>query len=431
MNQLTPQNRNRRGPKAITVVLLLSISIFGCEIDLGGAKSGSKGTGTEVVVKKDIIVPVEAYPPTRGKISAYYETWTRVEAERKVDVASESEGVCETVLVEAGDVVKQGDVLAHLEQEEAEASLQQAKIQVLQNKTAYELAVKQHDQGVGTKLDMDNAMFAFQQSESTVKVQRIQLANKTIRAPIAGTVTSRQIQKGMLISKNMHTFSIVDPSSFMLAIDPPEKELPRLHVGQVATVTIDALQGEEFETRIRRINPSVDSESGTVRAILDFEEEDRLRLRDSAFARVKLVMDTFDDALLVPKEAIVEENTRRYLFVVQPVEPEPSEDDESDTPEDGESETPEEPKFVAQRVEVLTGLEDSRFIQILGRLSEKDLVVVNGQNTLKDGAFVHVTTTADAITKRADMTAAEALRAAKEDSAATDPSSRVDSKRVH
>lgn len=407
LNQSTFKYSSYCGLRAAALLLLLSIPLLGCRFEMRGTNQGPNLKGTSPVVRKDIVVPVEAQPPTRGKISAYYDTWTRVEAERKVDVAAESDGICATVVVDAGDTVSQGDVLATLEQDEALAALRQAEIQVKQDKTAYDVAQKQYEQGVGNKLDRDNALYTYQQSESTVKVRHIQLANKTITAPIDGTITTRSIQRGMLVSTNMNAFSIVDPTSFMLTIDPPEKELPRLDEGQIAAVTIDALPGEEFTARIRRINPAVDPQSGTVKAILDFEEEVRLRLRDSAFARVKLVMETYDKALLVPKEAIVEENARRFIFLVRPEEPDPK--------EEAEPESTGEPQLVARRIEILAGLEDSQFVQILGLLDETALVVVNGQNTLKDGSHVRVTNASDDIMKRADVTSAEALQAAKAD----------------
>ena len=171
MIRSNPNYRRRPVLKAVALVLFLSIPSMACNMEFRGATSGPGRTGTAAVIKKDIVVPVEAEHPTRGKISAYYDTWSHVEAERKVDVAAESDGVCAGVLVEAGDVVKQGDVLAQLEQEEAQAALQQAEIQVKQTKSAYDLAREQHQQGVGNKLDMDNALYAYQQSESTVKVQ--------------------------------------------------------------------------------------------------------------------------------------------------------------------------------------------------------------------------------------------------------------------
>lgn len=67
---------------------------------------------------------------------------------------------------------------------------------------------------------------------------------------------------------------------------------------------------------VRRTNPSVDPVRGTVKVLLDFEDRVRERLREAAFARVKLVKETHDDALIVAKDAIVGENTRKYLFVI-------------------------------------------------------------------------------------------------------------------
>ena len=66
---------------------------------------------------------------------------------------------------------------------------------------------------------------------------------------------------------------IVDPNTFMLVIDVQDLDLPRLREGQAALVRIDALDGQEFEAHIRRINPGIDPVSLTFRVTLDFDAE--------------------------------------------------------------------------------------------------------------------------------------------------------------
>ncbi len=410
------------------VLCLLSVSLASC--DRGRKESDDK---TDDAAQAPLIVPVEAIDPERGDIAAYFETSTRVEAERKVDVTSKSTARCIALFADEGDPVAVGDVMAELEKEEAMAVYNQSEIQTRQNKTSLDLAIKQYDEGLGAKMDMDNARYTYEQSLATLESQKIQLQNLTIRAPIDGIVTARGIQKGMLVSSGFTAFSIMDPSSFILTISPPEKELPRLSIGQKAKVRVDAVPGREFKASIRRINPSVDPVTGTVRVVLDFEKESQNLLRESAFARVKLVMDTRKNVLLIQKEAIVEDNGRKYVYILQ----EPDGEDiasgqepvarSEDTTEHGSLLTPEaeasedvapstppaEPALVARRVEILTGLEDSDRIQVFRGLHDTDLLVINGQHSLRDGALVRVTNIQSELDEKADLTANEALDAAK------------------
>jgi membrane fusion protein (multidrug efflux system) len=390
--------------RALLVAAVIG-SLAACEMRMPGGKSGGGDTGVAAFVPPEVVVPVETAPLRRGNIATYFETTSRVEAERKVDVAAKASARCEKILVEIGDAVTQGQVLAELERTEAEAAYAQSEVTVRQNKTAYELARQQFEEGLGPKVEMDNARYAYEQSLATLETQRIQLDNLTIRAPISGIVTQRDIQTGMLVSVGFNAFRIVDPTSYILTISPPERELPRLKVGQVAKVSVDALRGREFDAQIRRINPSVDPVSGTVKVVLDFDEQVRKSLHEAAFARVKLVMATLQNVLLAPKEAIVDEEGRQYLFLAVPAEE--AEPSETELPRDGETE------YAADRVEVRTGLEDSNRIQIINGASDGDVVITNGQHTLKPGTRIRITNLHDDIWQNADLSADEALAAAR------------------
>lgn len=378
----------------------------------------------------EIVIPVEAALPHRGDISAYFETFTRVEAEKKPEVLAEAVGQCIEILAEVGDTVERGQVLAELDKREAQAAYGQMEVQVRQNQAAYERAKAAYEQGIGAKVEMDNAKFAWDQSLQNLESQRLQLENLTIRAPISGVVTARQVQRGQLVSSGAPIFVIVDPASYALKINVPEKELARLHLNQIASVTIDAIEGRLFTARVRRINPAVDSTTGTVQVVLDFDDENRELLRDSAFARVKLVVETHENTLLIPKNAVVEENARQYVYVVR----EKNRDDapaQADVPpvEEGaapaqsgevlasprdEADEPAGPVLVAERVEVKTGLEDHQNVEIVDGLVDSDLIVVLGQHTLKPGSIVRVTNATDEIMAQAGLSAAEALKRAQE-----------------
>ncbi len=373
----------------------------------------------------EVVIPVEASTLQRGDIAMYFETTTRVEAERMVDVAAKASARCETVSAEVGDLVKTGQIIAEMEKNEAQALYSQSEVQVRQTKTSYELAQKQYEEGLGPKVEVDNARYAHEQSLATLESQKIQIENLTIRAPIDGVVTSRDVQSGMLVNAGQKTFRIVDPTSFNITISPPERELPRLKVGQKAKVSIDALRGKEFDAEIRRINPSVDPISGTVKVVLDFDEEVRKVLHESAFARVKLVMATLQGVLLAPKEALLEEDGRHYVFVARAPENISGKDAPARAP--GSAETPADKSaapaesgevYHAERVEVQTGLEDSDRVQIVSGVGENDLLITNGQHTLKPGSKVRVTNMHDAVWQNASVTADDALVRAEEKRAA-------------
>lgn len=345
-----------------------------------------------------ILVPVEVQQPARRDISSYFETTTRVQAERRVEVLAKGAGICDRVFFEEGDTVAPDAVLAELDKTELAAQVRQAQVTLRQQKTTFEIAERSLAEGIGAPVERDNARFAYEQAQAALEMNEARLAHQTVRAPIGGIITRRSLQEGMLVSPGMPAFTIVDPDSYALPINVPEKELSKLAIGQEARVRVDSLEGEELKASIRRINPSMDPLSGTVKVILEFEESARPGLRDAAFARVRLVMQTIQNALVVPKDAIVEENARSYLMVAEPA-----------AAEDGAAEA----VHTARRVEVEKGLEDSETVQILSGVSDDSLVVVMGQHTLKPDARVTITSASEEIGARESLSAGEALEAAR------------------
>ncbi len=407
--------------------------VFGCGGTTGGKTNSNAAQAAPEFTIEEIVIPVEVGSPARGDISAYFETTTRIEAENRVDVTSEGVGTCVAVFADEGDTVKEGQVLAELDKAEAEASLRQALVAESERKTAHERARQAFDAGILAEQDRDAAQFAFENAVATRRIQEVRLANLTIRAPITGVVTHRHIQVGMLVSTGTPAFSVVDPSSYQLVISPPEKNLMQLREGQAAKFTVDAIAGEEFEARITRINPSVDPTSGTIKVVMSLDRATQERLRESAFARVRLVMETHENVLLVPKDAVIEENARTYVFVARraDAETEASGDEQSEMQAEEGAETAtdapaaedsaaapadanETDPWVAERVEVEVGLEDSDESEIVAGLNERDLVVTLGQQTLKPGTRISITTAEKELAKSAGLSAEEALKAAEE-----------------
>lgn len=376
-----------------------------------GLLAGCGSRQGEATVQREpqeaVLIPVQAAYPERGDISAHFETTTRVEAERRVEVLSKGSGVALEVSAEEGETVAAGAVLVRLEREELEAQVRQSRVSVEQHRTQLAIAKRSFDEGIGSKVEWDNARFAYEQARATLAVQEVQLANQDIVAPIGGVVTMRNVQRGQFVAAGTPIMVIVDPESYVLPINPPERELGRLRIEQTARVTIDSVRGQDFRAAIRRINPSVDPLSGTVRVLLDFDGAARPHLREGAFARVRLVMDTHENVLKVPKDAIIEENARKYVMVVR----------EQDSPHaeaaigaelaGAPPETP--PVKVARRVEIVTGLEDSTHVEVISGLDDHDRIVTLGQHTLREGSPVRITTAEREIESSAEISVDEAL----------------------
>jgi membrane fusion protein, multidrug efflux system len=374
------------------VCVAASILLFtGCKETVEGTVEEPSSVDTPVAV----LTPVQVVSPHRGSIASYFETTSRVEAESRVEILSKGTGQCAAVMVDVGDEVATGQVLATLEKDELEAQVRQARISVQQQKTAYEIAERSFSEGIAASVDRDNTRFAYEQAGVALEMAELQLRNQTICAPISGIITRRVIQTGMIVSPGVPVFSIVDPESYVLPIQIPEKELAQLQVGQKALARIDAFPDYVFNASIRRIYPSIDPLSGTLKVLLDFEENDREKLREAVFARIQLIMDMREDALLIPRDTLLEEEGRKFVFMASPVN--------NDAAEAG---------YIARKQEITVGIEQSDVVEVLNGLTEDALVVIMGQHSLKPETSIKITNLEEELAARAAMTTEEALQTA-------------------
>lgn len=416
--------------RLLSILALASCLAAGCGIPADPAKSSPVDRTSRPQTER-VVIPVEAQLPFRGSISEYLETVARVEAERRVDVSSKGTGLCLELLVDEGDTVKTGQPLAELDKKDIETQRRQSDLQVRQAKADFERAKRAFEYGFLSGMEYENARFALENALAGKELQEIQLENATIRAPIDGVVTRRNIHVGQLVTTGAPVFQIVDPTSYIINIDLAEKDLPRLRVGQKAKFMPLSLEGQEFEATVTRIGPSIDPSSGMVKVRLEMDSATREQLLEAAFVRVRLVMDTRENALLVPKDAVLEENTRRYVFVVsdQPSTPASTEEPAPDAAgaderrrvaeaaagEEGASGSGEERdgRLYARRAPVEVGLEDSRHAEIMSGIDEHTLVITLGQKNLRTDSEVRVTTARAEMDAVAAMTAQDALDAAK------------------
>lgn len=386
----------------LSIVLVALAALAGCYNRVEGKAPDTTAPVAVTKPQEEVRLPVQIDSPKRASISAYFETTARVTAENRVDVVSKGMGQCLSIQVEEGDTVKEGQVLAELDKQELDARLRQSRVSVEQQKASFEIAEQSLEQGIGAKAERDNARFAYEQAKASLELLQVQIKNQTVNAPISGIVTRRNIQQGTTVSTGVPAFSIVDPGSFILPISVPEKELKRLQVGQEAKVAIDSMPSKDFTARVRRINPNVDPMNGTVKVTLDFEESARQFLHEAAFARVRLIMETHENAIVVPKDAVIEENARNYLMLVK---------DQVQAEGDDKGKT----GLVADRAEVQTGLEDGSSVEIITGIDDNARVVTLGQHTLKPGTAVVITNAQDQLDEKANLNPKEVLSKAEEE----------------
>lgn len=338
------------------VLILLAVGLGGCSSD---AQSKDADTPEETTTA----VPVEVASVEVGEASAFFSGTASLEAEDEATVVARVGGVVEEILVEEGTPVQAGQALARLDDERLRLEVERANVELAKLERVYERTQKMYDKQLVSAEQFEQIRSDFETQKVARDLAQMQLEYATVRAPISGVVSTRHIKTGNMIRENDPAFRVTDFDPLRAVMHVPERELNKLREGQMATLQFDALPGEVFSGRVKLISPTVDPETGTFRAIVEVRDPSR-QVKPGMFGRVRIQYDQRMGALLIPKQAVLEEDDESAVFVVR--------------------------DSMAIRRVVTTGYTSDNRIEVLDGVAEGERIVITGQATLQDSAKVEV-----------------------------------------
>jgi membrane fusion protein (multidrug efflux system) len=350
---LLPGRKHHRLPW-LAVAALAAVLASGC-----GGKGKDKADGEE----KEAAVPVETQPLKRAEMIAVYSGTAPIEAHEEAVVVAKVGGEVRQIYVEEGDAVQPGQILARLDGDRLRLTLAQTEANLRKLERDYKRTLELADKGLVPKSTAENTKFDLDALRAGYESARLELNYTEIRAPIRGVISMRNVKVGNTIGPNDPTFTVTDLDPLLAYVHVPEKEFRKIAPGQKAEVVVDALGGERFVGTISRISPTVDPQTGTFRARVEVPDASR-RLKPGMFARVNIVYERRQDALQLPRSAILDADGTQSVFVVA----------------DGK----------AEQRSIRTGLSNGGWIEVLEGLQGTEQVVTVGQAGLKTGTPVKV-----------------------------------------
>lgn len=320
-------------------------------------------------------VSVQTEHPKRQTIIPAMRFSGSLDPEWKAEVASKVDGRLARVLVNEGDQVQKGQVLAILDTVDTEAALLNAKGSYLDAKTTLEKAEldlaryeKLAAQGAVSQSTVDNYRFSRNNAAAKLEMARGNLQSAEskaidtkIIAPAAGIVAKRYYQEGYYAKAGTPIFSVADISRLKTTIHIPEGNISGVAVGNKATIELAAYKGKALEGVITRIAPVADLPAHTFAAEVSVANSGNMRA--GVFANVKLKAEPKENAMVIPLQAVVMRDDQKTVFV------------------------PDEKGYVQRRV-LDVGYMDDKVVEVLGGITEKDLVVVEGHNKLREGTQI-------------------------------------------
>lgn len=304
-------------------------------------------------------IPVETAEVTMGAVSSYLSATANLVPENEVKVLAEWEGRLAQLHVEEGRRVSAGQILAELADDDAEIALEKAEVKASNARLAHDRAQRLEDQGLMAREAFDQTTVEHRIAQQELEEARWKLEKTRIRAPFAGRVTERFVQPGQHLRPGDELFTVADFDPLVARVFLPEKDVLALTEGRPVRITLKADEEVVIDGRIRQISPVVDTATGTVKVTVEAVSPPS-QVRPGAFVQVDVVRETREAALLLPKQALIRELQKAYVFVA----------------EDG----------VAEKRELELGIEEGTAVEALAGVEAGERVIVAGQGGLKNGA---------------------------------------------
>jgi membrane fusion protein, multidrug efflux system len=346
---------------SVAGVMALVTSLAACGGD-GEAAPSPQGRGGGPPGERTTVV--ETAPVSLGSVARDVNVSGVVEPIRTVGVNSQVGGALTAVLVEEGSQVRSGQVLARLDDREIAAQERSAAAQLAVAQAAYERAQLLRQSQVITLAEYERDRAAWEAARSQLEQLRTRRGYSVIRAPLTGVVTEKMVETGDVVGAQTRLFTIGDLSTMVVRVAVSELDVVNLAPGHQVRVALDAHPGRELSGTIRRIFPSADPGTRLVPVEVALRGEGVGIARPGFLARVTMALGAKENVMLIPASAVVGGSGSQNVFIV----------------EDGK----------ALRRSVGTGLSSRGQVEVTSGLSVGDVVVVTGNNSLRDGGNVRV-----------------------------------------
>lgn len=354
--------------------LALSLAALGAACESGAKAERAAGeAGAVVNIGSESTTRVE-----RGVIRTGPLLSGELRPEREANIRAEASGAVVEVRVDTGQPVKKGELLARIEAQSLEDNLASAESAVKSADQALRVARREAERvaklvagGALAERDLELALNQVTAAEAQladaqarVASARNQLGDTVIRAPMAGIVSSRQVNAGDIVTPGTALLTVIDPSSMRLQASVPSESLGSLRVGAPVEFRVRGYPGQTFAGSIERISPVADPVTRQVPIYVSVPDT-RGRIMAGLFAEGRVTSES-KETLVVPARAVDMNGSGAWVLRVR----------------DG----------VAERVDVQVGLRDeaSERVEILSGISEGDLLLTGAGQTVTPGTPVRI-----------------------------------------
>ena len=299
----------------------------------------------------------------------YVELQGSVSTKQNIVIYPEFQGVLTHVYVKDGDVVKNQQILARIDDGGLSQQLAQLKIQTELAKTTFERQKRLWEQKIGSEIQYLQAKAAYEAQVQAVNQLQTQVAKTIVRAPFAGTIDDVLTEQGSVVGPAQSPlFRIVNLDDMYIETDVPELYISEVVQGKDVLVEFTILN-KQINTKVRQAGNFINPANRTFKIEVGVDNKDK-SIKPNLTAKLKINDYTNAKAILIP-QSIISENAegQQYVYTI------------SDKSEN---------KGKAKRVIIETGKTQGDLIEVLRGLENGSEIVDEGARSVKDGQDVKI-----------------------------------------
>jgi RND family efflux transporter MFP subunit len=332
------------------------------------AANAAAGSAAEATASETVRIPVRVVTAESRRAMPSIVMNGTLGAKEEIPLAFKVGGVVTRIRVEAGQAVREGDVLAEISLAEIDAQVSAAREGRDKAQRDFARAERLAADSVVTRSQLEDARTQLDVAAAQLRAAEFNRRYAVIRAPAAGLVLRRQLEVGQLVGANTPVLLLRSArKGLVLRAAAADRDAVRITVGEPAAIEFDAFPGREFSGRVERVAISATPMTGTYEVEIAVEPGE-LRLASGLIGRATITPQSVADLPMVPAEALLEvDGASATVFVL-----------------DAAGET-------AHRVRVRVAFLDGAFAAIGEGLPPGARVVTAGATRLMEGTPVSVT----------------------------------------
>lgn len=369
---------------AILFILLISSCSSEDSDNMSPNRPGGFGEGPAASVE---VVPVQT-----ESISDQIRSYGTIRAQDVVSVTPQVTNQVTRILVDLGDNVSRGQVMAEIYDVPFRDAMEQAQAQIRQQEVAFErdsseFARQQQlfDRNLISRSELDNVRATYLNSRAQLEAARANLTQSRenlehtkIKSPVDGVVLSRSIAEGDIASSGQVAFEVANLVGFETRVFLPLQDWELIQPGQSVSLSLSSRSDTIAEGVVSRISPQLDPTTGLGEVVITLTDTES-NIYQGALVQARINLQTRENAVVIPRSAMVEK-------VDTYIEPETGtielERTYSAFVNQGDS--------IAVRRELELGIEQGDRIEVISGLQAGDGLIVTGQRNLNDGARIRV-----------------------------------------